>query len=187
MTYLLRFIVPIGQYWPVIGLPTPAFLPQYASLFVIGIWACRGGWLGAFPRWAGTFGLLLAVIATAVFFCAAALGSVFEGGLLVGHGNWQSLAFALWESLFAVGVILALLVLFRRRFNVGGRLGRFLSRQAYAVYIIHPLVLVALGRAFAWLNAIAVVKFLVVAAIAIPFCWASAYLVLSLPFVRRVL
>ena len=82
---------------------------------------------------------------------------------------------------------MALLVLFRERLNVRGWAGRFLSEQAYAVYIIHPLVLVGLGYVFAWLNAIAVVKFAIVAALGLPLCWTLAYLVRSLPLARRVL
>jgi peptidoglycan/LPS O-acetylase OafA/YrhL len=185
-TYLWRFIVPIGQFWPLIGLPTPAYLPQYASLFIIGIRSYRRRWLQALPRSSAVFGLAQAVIATAALY-PVTLGTAFAGDAWLGHGTWQSMAYALWESLFAVGVILTLLVLFREWFNGDGRIGRFLSRQSYAVYIIHPLVLVALGHAFASLSAIAVVKFLVVAAIAIPLCWASAYLVRSLPLARRVL
>jgi hypothetical protein len=91
----------------------------------------------------------------------------------LGHGTWQSMLQALWESLFAVGVIVALLVLFRERLNVQGWAGRFLYEQAYAVYVIHPLVLAGLGYAFAWLNAIAVVKFAIVAVLALPLCWMS--------------
>ena len=41
---LWRMLVPYGQYWPIVGLPTPAYLPRYASLFVIGLMACRRGW-----------------------------------------------------------------------------------------------------------------------------------------------
>jgi hypothetical protein len=186
LTYFWRILVPIGQYWPIVGLPTPSFLPQYASLFVIGAIAYRRGWLLELSRRAGWFGLALAVVASAVL-GPVTLGAAFQGSSWVGHGTWRSLAYALWESTFAVGLIVALLVLFRERFNDEGRLGRFLSQHTYTVYIIHPLVLVALGYAFAWLNAIAVVKFAIVTIIAIPLCWVVAALVRSLPYARRVL
>jgi glucan biosynthesis protein C len=186
VTYLWRFLVPIGQRWPLIGLPSPAWLPQYTSLFVIGIWAYRRGWLWAFPRSAGMFGLVQAVIASGLL-SLVIWRTAFAGPLWVGRGTWQSLAYALWESLFGVGMILSLFILFREQFKNEGRLGRFLSGHSYTVYIIHPLVLVALGYAFAWLKVIAVVKFVVVATLAIPLCWASAYLVRSLPLARRVL
>jgi glucans biosynthesis protein C len=208
LTYLWRFIVPLGQYWPLVGLPTPAYLPQYASLFTVGLLAYRRGWLQALSGAAGWFGLAMAVVASAVLLpftmqadLNTARGERVDGlgrvllhvamqadlNRSLGHGTWQSMVQALWESLFAVGVIVALLVLFRERLNVQGWAGRFLYEQAYAVYVIHPLVLVGLGHAFAWLNAIAVVKFAIVAVLALPLCWMSAYLIRSLPAARRVL
>ncbi len=184
VSYLWRFMVPLGQYWPIVGLPTPAYLPQYSSLFVIGMLAYRRGWLQALSGAAGWFGLAMVVVASAVLLPLIAQADL---KLAIGHGTWQSMVEALWESLFAVGVIVALLVLFRQRLNVQGWWGRFLSEQVYTVYIIHPLVLVGLGHAFAWLNAIAVVKFAIVAALALPLCWTFAYLIRSIPLARRVL
>jgi len=91
------------------------------------------------------------------------------------------------EAVFATGVIIGLVVLFREHCNRQGSAGRFLSAQAYAVYVIHPLVLVGLGHALSWLDAIAVVKFAVMATLAVPLCWLAAYVVRSLPSARRVL
>jgi len=186
ITYLWRFIVPVGQYWPIVGLPTPAFLPQYISLFTIGILAYRRGWLSSLPRSTGWFGLAMAAVATAVLY-PVTLGVAFESSLWTGHGTRRSLLYALWESLFAVGIITGLLVLFREHVNGQGWLGRFLSRHSYTVYIIHPLVLVPLGYAFAWLSAIAVVKFAIVAVVAVPLCWLTAAVVCSIPQARRIL
>jgi hypothetical protein len=184
ITYLWRFIVPIGQYWPFVGLPTPYYLPQYTGLFVIGLLAYRRGWLQAVSSATGWFGLAMAAVASAVLLPLMMNVEMIKGA---GHGTWQSMVGALWESLFAVGVIVALLVLFRDRLDVQGRLGRFLSEQTYAVYVIHPLVLVGLGHAFAWLSAIAVVKFAIMSALGLPLCWIFAYVVRSPAVVRRVL
>jgi hypothetical protein len=133
-TFAWRLVVPIGSYWPVVGLPTPAYLPQYVLLFAVGAMAYR-------PR---------------------------RGGLRHRHPH-------------------RVLALFRERWNRQGASGGFLSSHAYAVYVIHPLVLVALGYAFAWLDATAIVKFLVVGTLAVPLCWTAAYAVRSLPVAVRVL
>jgi peptidoglycan/LPS O-acetylase OafA/YrhL len=186
VTYFWRILVPVGQYWPIVGLPTPGYLPQYASLFAIGAMAYRRGWLLNLPTRTGWFGLALALVALAVL-GPVTLGAAFQGSSWVGHGTWRSLAYALWDSTFAVGVIVALLVLFRECLNIEGRPSRFLAEHCYTVYIIHPFVLVALGHALAWLHAIAVVKFAIVTVIAIPCCWVTAALVRSLPYARRVL
>ena len=47
-----RIVVPSGSYVPVLGLPTPSFLMQYASFFVLGVLAYRRGWpQSAAKRW----------------------------------------------------------------------------------------------------------------------------------------
>jgi peptidoglycan/LPS O-acetylase OafA/YrhL len=46
-----------------------------------------------------------------------------------------------------MGVIMGLLHVFTRQFETAGRVWRSLSRRAYAIYIIHPPVLVAIALA----------------------------------------
>ena len=38
---LWRQIVPDGTYWPIVGLPTPSFLPQYVLMFAAGALSAR--------------------------------------------------------------------------------------------------------------------------------------------------
>ncbi|NLW49074.1 MAG: acyltransferase, partial [Firmicutes bacterium] len=61
----------------------------------------------------------------------------YNGGLY-----WQSAAYAFWESFFCVGVCLGLLVLFREKYNTQGKLSRFLSENAFGVYVFHTPILV---------------------------------------------
>ena len=184
LTSLWRMVVPVGQYWLSVGLPTPAYLPQYASLFVVGLVACRRGWAQGLPVSAGWYGLTQALIASvAVVPVAMWARSAFAPST----GTWGPILYGIWESFFAVGAIVALIVLFRQRFNRQGPLAEMMSQHAYTVYIIHPLVLVGLEYAFQWLHAIAVVKFTLIAFLGIPLCWASAYLVRALPYAKRVL
>ncbi|HPE62832.1 MAG TPA: hypothetical protein PLQ49_01840 [Methanothrix sp.] len=55
-----------------------------------------------------------------------------------GEFNWQSAAFALWESVFCLGLV----VLIRERFNSGGRVARFMYDNGYSVYVFHPPILI---------------------------------------------
>jgi glucan biosynthesis protein C len=182
LTYLWRMLVPSGTYWPVVGLPTPAYLPQYVLLFVVGILAFRGGWFDRIPRAAGWAGLATAVGSLVVF--GPLLSSA--GDALVRAGSWQSLASAGFETIFATGIILFLLALFQRRFDSQRRLGSFLSVHAYAVYFLHPAVLVGLGYALRGWQAAAITKFAVLAVLAVPLCWAAAFILRSLPNAKRV-
>ncbi|MER6947635.1 acyltransferase family protein [Nonomuraea sp. NPDC000554] len=176
-TTLWRIPVPVDTYVPVLGLPTPYFLPQYASMFVLGLIAFRRGWFQALSRRAGRIGLLVAALSSAVLLPLSGMTT----------GLVATAVTATWESTFAVSIIIGLVVLFRERYNHQGPRGRFLSDQAFTVYIIHPLVLVAVGYALSGLHAIAIVKFAVAAAVSLPLCWGLAYLVRSLPGAKRVL
>ncbi|QGN35269.1 acyltransferase family protein [Microlunatus sp. Gsoil 973] len=175
VTYSWRLVVPSGTYWPIVGLPTPYYLPQYVFLFVVGLLAQRRGWFSALTVRQGWAGLVMALVA-----------GVPALGFSTVHGP-AYLASVFCEQVFAVGVIMALLVLFRTRINRTGAVSRFASGQAFAVYVIHPLVLVAVARLIAPLAAPGVVKFAVLVVIAVPVCWAAAYLLRRIPGVRRVL
>ncbi|MEV4112489.1 acyltransferase family protein [Nonomuraea sp. NPDC049695] len=176
-TFLWRIPVPTGTYVPVLGLPTPNFLPQYVSMFVLGCVAFRRGWFETLPARAGRLGLVAAGVSTAVLLPPAVMTS----------GAVASALMAAWESAFAVSMVIGLSVLFRERFAEQGPRGRFLSDHAFTVYIIHPLVLVAVAYALRPLEAIAIVKFAMALVVALPLCWGLAYLVRSLPGAKRVL
>jgi hypothetical protein len=64
-----------------------------------------------------------------------------------GGWNVQAAVYALWEPFLAWGVIMGLLHVFTSRFETPGHVWRSLSRRAYAIYIIHPPVLVAIALA----------------------------------------
>jgi len=91
------------------------------------------------------------------------------------------------DSLFAVGVILVLFTVFRRFFRTQGPVLSFASRNAFAVYVLHPPILVGLGYAFSGLELNTLVKFALVLAVAVPTCWLLAAAVRTLPIARRVL
>ena len=68
----------------------------------------------------------------------------------------------------------------------GGLAGSCPSRPTQCASFTHWCLL-GWATSFAWLNAIAVVKFAIVAALGLPLCWTLAYLIRSLPLARRVL
>ncbi|TDD08228.1 acyltransferase [Nonomuraea deserti] len=181
VTYLWRIVVPMGV--SVLGLPTPAYLPQYAALFTVGLIAARRGWLEGLSRTAGRIGFATAALAAV----GLVLDLVLAGEAILGHGTLPSLVAATCETALAVGIMLGLLVLFRERLGHQGRRRRFLSTHAFTVYVIHPAVLVALGYALRDVQAPAVAKFALLTVLGLPLCWAAAYVVRALPGARKVL
>ena len=182
-SYLMRIVVPLGVSIPILGFPTLAYLPQYLSFFILGVIAFRRNWFQTIPGSLGKTGVVVALLATIVFFPLA----LSRGATFLGHGSWQSAVYALWDSTFSVGMCLGLLTCFRHFLNRQNRFGRFLSQQAFTVYIIHIPVIVLLALAIHGIHLESLLKFGLAALIGVPLCFALAFLVRKIPFASRIL
>ncbi|HEU5199867.1 MAG TPA: acyltransferase family protein [Ktedonobacterales bacterium] len=180
-SYLLRIVVPLGA--TVLIFPSLAYLPQYLSFFILGAIAVRRHWFETIPGSMGITGLVGALLATVVLAPLALSG----GAAFLGSGSMQSAAYALWDSIFSVGICLALLTMFRRCFNRQSRFGRFLSQHAFTVYIIHIPVIVLLALAIRGIHLEPLLKFGLAALIGVPLCFALAALVRKLPGASKIL
>jgi glucan biosynthesis protein C len=132
----------------------------------------------------GKMGLAMALGATLILFPLALLTG---GANFLGGGHWQSAAYALWDSTFAVGWSLALITFFRAYLNRQGRLGTFLSRHSYTVFITHAPLITFLAIALRYIQLERLLKFALVAVIAVPLCFAAAFLVRKIPLASRIL
>jgi peptidoglycan/LPS O-acetylase OafA/YrhL len=100
--------------------------------------------------------------------------------------SWEAIFYALWEPFVAWGLIAAWLLVFRERMNRPSAVWSWLNRRAYAVYIIHPPVLVGIALLLHGWAAPALVKFGVVGLLACAATWLVADPLVRLPGVRRV-
>jgi len=184
---LIRQWVPVGV--NVIGLQL-GYFSSYIFLFVLGIAAWRYNWLQQLS-WQNSRWWILGLILTwtsmpAAIIVAAALNgpgkSNFSGGL-----SWTAIFYAFWEPFVAWGLIAAWLLLFRKYFNQPSGTWTWLSRRAYAVYIIHPPILVAITTFLlhSW-AAPALIKFASAGSIAIVACWLLSDPLVRLPGLRRI-
>ena len=188
-SYLIRIIVPIGQIFTlfvdVLRFPSIAYILQYLSFFVLGIVAYRNNWLRALPTSMGVAGFVIAVVTFVLLFPLALFGS--PDRQFMGNGSWQSAVYALWDSIFAVGMCLGMITLFRRFFNGQGRFGRFLSQHSYTVYIIHSPIIVFVAVALQGIDLENFLKFGLVTVIVVPTSFAVAYIIRRIPLVSRIL
>lgn len=182
VSYLFRIAVPYGT--SLLEFPSLAYLPQYLGFFLIGILAYKREWLRSVPGSFGQMGFVLAILASVTLFPAAVIGS---GSAWIGDGSWQSAVFALWDSIFAVGMSLALITFFRRFFNKGKKFGRFLSGNSFAVYVIHVPVIIFTALAMNGLQTLPQLKFCLAAAIGLPLCFGASGLIRKIPYVKKIL
>jgi len=183
--FAIRLVQPIGT--AVLNMQL-SFFASYVALFVVGIAARRRRWLARIPYPFGIVWLKAALVGGTAFWLALFLFGIGpEGDISMINGGlyWQSAAYALWEAFFCVGACLGIVVVFRERFNSGGRLARFMAENSFAVYFFHPVILILVTaslRGFAWHP---LAKFSVAAAVAVPLCFLASELVLRrIPFLR---
>jgi surface polysaccharide O-acyltransferase-like enzyme len=186
VAFALRLQWPVGQ--EVWGLQL-GYFASYVALFVCGCFAASPRSLERLPEaqvrtWRRTAWVALPVLPVVVLFGGRLLGihGRPEGGL-----NVPALVYALWEPLVAWGVILALLQRCQRRFFRLGPVGTRLARRAFAIYAIHPPVVVAVTLAWRGLGAPGLFKFALSGSLACVLCYLLAGLLLKLPGVHRVL
>ena len=190
VSYLTRIVIPIGK--GVSEFPTLAYLPQYLSFFVLGTVASRKNWFRTVPGPMGSVGFIVAVVAGVFLFPVAISSRFFTLELTpvftdaMGGGHWQSAVYALWDSIFAVGLFLGALTFFRRFFNEQGRFGRFLSQHSYAVFVIHIPIVVGVAYVLRGIELAPLLKFGIASLIGVPTCFAVAYIVRKIPGVSRV-
>jgi peptidoglycan/LPS O-acetylase OafA/YrhL len=123
----------------------PGDFPQYVLIYAVGAFGYRGNWLATLPdrfciRWAS-----LALSLSAPLFAALILlGGGLDGDTAsyAGGFNPVSAGKCLWEALVCVGMGFLMLAVYRRHFNAQGPLARWLSDNAFGVYLIHPPILI---------------------------------------------
>jgi peptidoglycan/LPS O-acetylase OafA/YrhL len=176
----LRAVWPVGvNVWNL----QLAYFSSYVLLFVVGCIAARPRWLERVPpqrvrRW-WRVSLVALPVLPAVYF----LGKVVPAL----QGTPLDLVYAFWEPFVAWGVILKLLQVFQARFNTAGVAWRELGRRAYAIFIIHPPVVVGITLAWTGVSCPALLKFAVTGSLSCLVCYVIAGLLLRWPVLRRIL
>ena len=180
-TFVVRLVFPDGT--SILNLQLADFA-QYILLFIAGTYFARGRWLQKLDyslgvRW-------LAIVLPAGF--VAWLAILILGGRLSGDGSayaggwhWQAAAMNLWESVTCVAISYGVLVIFSRRYNTQGRFEKFMSDNAFSVYVFHPLFVVLGARLLHPIVAAPLFKFALLTLLA---CVAS--FVLSAAVFRRI-
>jgi glucans biosynthesis protein C len=193
---LVSFVVRI--WWPAGWVFQPfnlqvAYLPQYISLYILGLIAYRRNWFFELsPRmgrdWLRTalIALLVPILVTILFMIGGA-GVGTQIGYSVGGLHWQAFVYALWEAFMVVGVSIGLLVLFRSRWNRQGGLAIGLAANAYTIYLIHPLVIVSFAYAFQAVALYPLLKCVIAVLIALPLCFLISSFIRKIPLAGRIL
>lgn len=182
----IRQFVPVGE--NVFGLQL-AYFAGYIFLFGLGIAAWRFDWLRQLTwkqarPWIIGLALTWPAMPAAIVLALRINGpgkSNFSGGF-----SWPAVFYALWEPFVAWGLIAAWLLFARARMNAPSAFWAWLNRRAYAVYIIHPAVLVSIALLLHPWAAPALVKFAITGALTCAATWLIADPLVRIPGLRRI-
>lgn len=187
LTFLVRIWFPVTT--SLFNMPL-SYFGQYIVLFIAGILAYRYdllsklnksyiGLLYGAPHWGLGVWVVLMLACQAFWSRDYAL---LDGGL-----TWQSALYALWESFAAVAMVVSLLVLFREKFNSQRKLTKKISDSAFAVYVFHTPVIVAITLLFQPVDWPPFIKFITMIPACVPICFAVSYIFRKIPLLKKIL
>jgi hypothetical protein len=182
----IRQFVPTGV--NVFGLQL-GYFSSYVFLFAIGIAAWRYDWLRRLEWKHARPWIVALIISWPCLPIALAVANMQYGPGKASFGggfSWPAALYALWEPFVAWGLIAAWLLLFRAYMNRPSAFWSWLNRRAYAVYIIHPPLLVGIALLLHAWPAPAMLKFGVTGTLSCFACWLVADPLVRLPGLRRI-
>lgn len=163
--------------------------PQYVFLFTLGIFSSYNKWFEAITSakarlW---FGASIAAILAWPLFIIINGNSVPEMEIFLGGLRWQSFAYAFWEAVLSISMPVWIIYLFRKKFDFQNKLFNSASKSAYTVFLIHPIVLVALSYLLKNIPLHPLVKFLIVGLAGTAVCFLLGFLITRIRFLKNIL
>jgi glucan biosynthesis protein C len=187
-TFLARIVTPENK--SVLNMH-PGDFPQYILMFSAGILAYRGAWLQRVSdrfaaKWA-VGALFISMLLLGILIIERGSGHV-DSKAINGGVNFISAIKCLWEACVCLGMSAGLIALYKRSFERHSGWARFLSNNAFAVYLFHPPILIAIAIAIHSVSAPALVKdFLLSLGACVATFALSGLIFRRIPLLRRIL
>jgi len=184
-------IVPVGQTYTIFGIfdLQMAFFPQYILMFAAGMLAYRSQWLASLPGKTLRFWTWLSV-GVAIFLPVFLLGGGAAEGRLEEYFTGLNLRCAItnmWFGLACVSFSAALTLWLRDRKNQNASFAAFAGANNYAVYLIHPLILVAISHWLRFMDLTPAVKFSIALPLTAAVCYLVSVALRQIPGVKAIL
>lgn len=161
-----------------------AFFPQYIALFILGLMAYPRHWFSKLSDQTGRswmyVALGLSVLPLVVGFTSNPRAG-FDADAIFG------LISALWEAFMCVAMCITVVYLFRMYANQQGKVREWLSRNAYAAYLIHEPIISSIAMAVASVMIYPLLKFALMGLVTIPLTFVVSSLIRKIPYTDRVL
>lgn len=166
--FLIRIVQPIGTNIANMQL---CFFSQYIILFIVGVKAGRYDWFSKISFHTGRRWLVAALIPGIILWIIIMLlGGALTGSFDLYNGGvtWQSAAYAIWESFIVVAMSIALVGIFREKYNHQSKFIKILSDNSFGVYVFHAPIIIAVSIVCKHILLDPIIKFGLVCVIGIP-------------------
>jgi glucan biosynthesis protein C len=183
ISFVVRIWAPENYWLPFLF--EPFHITEYVMLFIAGIVAYREGWIDTIPKATAKLWSRAAVIVVVLLPVISIMtGDMeFAGGFTV-----ASLLGSFWEAFMCVSLCIALLALFKNKYDSHGPLARALADNSFTVYLIHIPVVVFLQYLLIGVAMESLVKFAIVGALGVLLSFAiSHYVIRRLPYAKYIL
>lgn len=187
LSFIVRLWLPLGWELKYVSLQLPYF-PQYIAMLILGVLFAKYNWFEKISykqglRWFIVAQFFILLILPILFF----LNGPSDGDSFSGGWTWQSATLSLWEQLTGFSLLIGLIAVFKAKFFKQGKWAGLLSTAAYAVFIIHPLVIVSLSVLVKDWEIYPILKFALLAPIALFLCFGLGILIKKIPLFKKVL
>jgi peptidoglycan/LPS O-acetylase OafA/YrhL len=186
LAFLLRMWVPVGQErW----LMQIGYFASYVVLFIAGCATARSHWLENVGASLARAWIRVTWVCTPLLLVYALAAGALRGVPFDTSGGWTlpALAYAFWEPFVAWGIILGMLWRFRVKAGQRPRWWSACARHAYAAYIVHPPVVVALGLLLAHAGLPNSLRFAIAGSAAVVLSFLAGMTLSKIPGANRVL
>jgi glucans biosynthesis protein C len=166
-----------------------AFFPFYIIFFIAGILAYRNDWLADFPekmlgfwKW---FSVGLIIFLPVFIISTGALETGIEP--YMSGMTWRCAIMSLWWGFACISFSMTLSMWLRGKVQEDNKLALFASPNTFAVYLIHPIVLVAISVGIRNFNIHPMTKFTVSSVSTVVICYALAEVLRRIPVLKEIL
>jgi surface polysaccharide O-acyltransferase-like enzyme len=176
IAFLARLVFPVGSSFLNLQF---SYFSSYIIMFIAGILIGENNLLGKITDEKNIKWLKITlIIGTPLWFIIMLFGGALKGHRYFDGGfYWQSFAFALWESLTAIGFSIGLITFFKKKVNVENRFTVLMRDNAFGIYFFHAPILVIVSLFFRQFVLYPILKFVVVLIITSIVCLLFSFLI----------
>jgi len=177
-SFIVRIFLPIDV--RPLEIPWGQFI-QYLMMFSVGVICIRYLWFEKMTKKHVKIWLLTIIISLVIIYADFIIAMVTEVDFInfTGGLNIHSFIMAIVDNIICLGVIFILIKVFYAKFNKQGTILRNLSVSAYHMYLVHPLILVAVSLGLSPLILHPLIKLVVVFSLTIILCYLTSRFIIQ--------